>query len=398
MPECVTKGISTNKYVVNLRKALKVALDQDLSQKSQTILTPNDEEMYAILEEMGADAQDGWEDSVRGFFASQVDILSENPQDDDDAASCSDEEEEECQQSAEDECRDICVSQQEYEDKQTNAKEWWSVAEVDLSQAFNSEIGSPRLRKRKKKCEETKMETDIEDLMPPMPKMMFSDAAEQDLLPPEPNALQIVSQLSPNDTLNCWTLPTRPPSRESVLSWISNGRDTSPSKKNHSQISAPTPTQTSPACLHQRGFKLQAASSYNLKVQSSRNLTLLSVELHINTRSDLLPDPLRDRVSALFYSVYGEEGCQKNGESMVANKFCHNGVVISDPTITFDGIPPEEMKITHVKDEVALYQWLIQLVQEYDPDFLVGFEMQKSSFGYLLERATVLKVKIHIPC
>ena len=40
-----------------------------------------------------------------------------------------------------------------------------------------------------------------------------------------------------------------------------------------------------------------------------------------------------------------------------------------------------------VSSEIALFQAIINVVQVTDPDFLVGYEVQKSSWGYLIARA-----------
>ena len=50
------------------------------------------------------------------------------------------------------------------------------------------------------------------------------------------------------------------------------------------------------------------------------------------------------------------------------------------------GLPPDTA-CDLVHTEEALFVRLEQLVREHDPDVLVGFEVQRSSFGYVLDRA-----------
>jgi len=43
-----------------------------------------------------------------------------------------------------------------------------------------------------------------------------------------------------------------------------------------------------------------------------------------------------------------------------------------------------------VTSEIALFETLIALVRSADPDFLVGYEVQQSSWGYLIDRGRYL--------
>ena len=52
-------------------------------------------------------------------------------------------------------------------------------------------------------------------------------------------------------------------------------------------------------------------------------------------------------------------------------------------------IPPAT-KIHMVTSEIALFETLIALVRSADPDFLVGYEVQQSSWGYLIDRGRYL--------
>ena len=49
-----------------------------------------------------------------------------------------------------------------------------------------------------------------------------------------------------------------------------------------------------------------------------------------------------------------------------------------------------QVVVSYADTELDLFVQLVQLVQEVDPDILVGYEIQMSSWGYLNERATNL--------
>lgn len=52
------------------------------------------------------------------------------------------------------------------------------------------------------------------------------------------------------------------------------------------------------------------------------------------------------------------------------------------------------MTVEYVSCERELLHRLVQLVREEDPDFLIGYEVVMSSWGYLVDRAAVLDVNL----
>jgi len=47
--------------------------------------------------------------------------------------------------------------------------------------------------------------------------------------------------------------------------------------------------------------------------------------------------------------------------------------------------------IIEAKDELELFSLFVESVLEIDPDVLIGFELQKNSLGYLIERYRTLR-------
>lgn len=52
------------------------------------------------------------------------------------------------------------------------------------------------------------------------------------------------------------------------------------------------------------------------------------------------------------------------------------------------------LNVTSCTDEQALFTDIVSLLQQYDPDILVGYEIQMLSWGYLLQRAAHLNVNL----
>lgn len=46
-------------------------------------------------------------------------------------------------------------------------------------------------------------------------------------------------------------------------------------------------------------------------------------------------------------------------------------------------------------DEIALFQQFIKAILFYDPDILLGYEIQMASLGLLIERASVNGTTLH---
>ena len=127
------------------------------------------------------------------------------------------------------------------------------------------------------------------------------------------------------------------------------------------------------------------------EVDEYYHLTLFAVEIFVSTRQELLPDPEFDTVTCLVYSV-GHEGPAKN----------YVGLIAIDPTIPEDqqrnflservcNFPGDR---TIVQTENELFVALIDAVREVDPDVLVGYETQRSSWGFLCRRATILNINL----
>ncbi|TMW55834.1 hypothetical protein Poli38472_008482 [Pythium oligandrum] len=131
---------------------------------------------------------------------------------------------------------------------------------------------------------------------------------------------------------------------------------------------------------------------------TSSNLTILSLEIHANSRSNLLPDPHRDRVELIAYAVEAQEG-------PTAEKTKERGIIIVKSTEAqpegYGGMGPmgfcvdnSELCVAIVESEHELLTRLEELVHRWDPDFLVGFEVQKESIGYLVDRSSQLKMNL----
>lgn len=127
----------------------------------------------------------------------------------------------------------------------------------------------------------------------------------------------------------------------------------------------------------------------------------MSLEVHVNTRNDLRPDPRFDSVAAIFYSIYNDVGFLQQDDfgvivvdnpSLKTNSFCGTRASLKNLLSLVPCVKKNE--VFSVKDENELFQQLISIVRKWDPDILVGYEIQMASWGYLIERAGTLNLNL----
>ncbi|XP_031203625.1 DNA polymerase zeta catalytic subunit isoform X2 [Mastomys coucha] len=165
-------------------------------------------------------------------------------------------------------------------------------------------------------------------------------------------------------------------------------------KKETSQIDGPSLNNT-------YGFKVSIQNLQEAKaLHEIQNLTLISVELHARTRRDLEPDPEFDPICALFYCISSDtplpdtEKTELTGVIVIDKDktVTHQGVRCQTPLLIRSGITG--LEVTYAADEKALFQEITNIIKRYDPDILLGYEIQMHSWGYLLQRAAALSVDL----
>ncbi|KAK2856635.1 hypothetical protein Q5P01_005370 [Channa striata] len=166
-------------------------------------------------------------------------------------------------------------------------------------------------------------------------------------------------------------------------------------KKDNSQIEGPS-------IANSYGFKVSMQNLQDAKaLHEVQHLTLMGMELHARTRRDLEADPEFDPICALFYCLSSDapllhvESTQLTG-AIVVDKNHNNcdqaGQRGSAPLLVRSGVTG--LQVAYAADEKMLFQELITIIRRYDPDILVGYEVQMQSWGYLLQRAAALGVDL----
>jgi DNA polymerase zeta len=194
--------------------------------------------------------------------------------------------------------------------------------------------------------------------------------------------------------LRHWEMAKLPPSYKKVQAWIHDEKSGSQQKETNKpeQIPKPSPKQKSPKQLSQiegptqknkHGFKYSQKMKSTSVKHVTQYMSIMSLEVHVNSRGSLVPDPAEDEIQCIFYSVPGEENAVTDRPS--------SGILCLSPE---DGIVERIAKqvsvnVEYEEDELDLINRVVDIVRQFDPDILAGYEVHNASWGYLIERARI---------
>ncbi|GAA5962119.1 hypothetical protein JCM21900_003552 [Sporobolomyces salmonicolor] len=178
-----------------------------------------------------------------------------------------------------------------------------------------------------------------------------------------------------------WEFAARPPTKAGVEEWLARDGSVMDSKRPRfnpikSQIEGPTQKGD--------GFKFTPIAGAPSQ-REKQHMAVLAMELHANTRGNLLPDPQHDAIEAIFYCLQSDnEDLHINGRS----ENTHVGVIIVGDEILKKKLGSTNYLVEVVEDEQQLIDvWIDKVRFEFDPECLAGYEVHHGSWGYLIERA-----------
>lgn len=194
-------------------------------------------------------------------------------------------------------------------------------------------------------------------------------------------------------SLRSWEIADPAPTfREVSEWWTAKQRRGSPSKEEDSQAASqatqkPFLSQIVGATpKNKHGFKYSQKKKTTSVQHEAQYMSTMSLEVHVNTRGKLVPNPEEDEVQCIFWATKSDENFQDGSQS--DNTTLCGIIVVSE-----DGTLAEQMR-RHLKVEVleesteldAMVR-MVEIVRTHDPDVLTGYEVHGSSWGYLIERA-----------
>jgi DNA polymerase zeta len=189
-----------------------------------------------------------------------------------------------------------------------------------------------------------------------------------------------------------WDIADPPPTKAEVAAWVGretrrgvtsddNGQKSKDNPKVLSQIDGPTQK-------NKHGFKYSQKQHSTSVKHETQYMSIMSLEVHVNTRGNLAPNPVEDEIACVFWCVQSDDDeFETNGPQ----EGTHTGILVNDEIgaiangISLDVAVEVEAEIT----ELDVLTRMTDIVRQYDPDILTGYEVHNSSWGYLIERARV---------
>ncbi|GKZ42769.1 DNA polymerase zeta [Aspergillus brasiliensis] len=200
-------------------------------------------------------------------------------------------------------------------------------------------------------------------------------------------------QLRELSTSRLWEFAPVPPSRSEVVEWfeqfqaeeMADAAQPQPRKKVEvrpnvlSQIEGPTQK-------NDYGFKYSQKGKSTSVEHHTQYMSIMSLEVHVNTRGVLSPNPEEDEITCVFWCLQSED------EDLDANGTVpgvHVGVISQAEDDRPDIKASKALRIDweHESSELDLINRVVDIVRWHDPDIITGYEVHNSSWGYLIERA-----------
>ncbi|KAI0805111.1 DNA polymerase family B [Xylaria sp. FL0064] len=193
-------------------------------------------------------------------------------------------------------------------------------------------------------------------------------------------------------SLRSWEIAQPPPSFAEVQIWsqsLANATSHSlepamkvidPELKPYmSQIDGATPR-------NKHGFKYSQKTKSTSVQHEAQYMSTMSLEIHVNTRGKLVPNPEEDEVQAIFW-------CSKSDENFATGDNTSLSIRSGVIALSEDGFLAQRMRrltnteIIEESSELDLMVRMVEIVRTHDPDVLTGYEVHESSWGFLVERA-----------
>ena len=186
--------------------------------------------------------------------------------------------------------------------------------------------------------------------------------------------------------LRTWEFRDTPPSHLDVQQWLDSEAMTNdsqaclldlPVKADVSQIDYSTQK-------NKHGIKYSQAQKSTSVMHETQYMSIMSLEVHVNTQGSFVPNPEQNEVCAIFWCLRGD-----GSKSKVPSDDFHTGIIVlsDDGTLTHQVGQQASVEVEGESSELDLLNHVVDTVRFWDPDILTGYEVHGSSWGYLIERA-----------
>ncbi|RYP82523.1 hypothetical protein DL769_001629 [Monosporascus sp. CRB-8-3] len=146
-----------------------------------------------------------------------------------------------------------------------------------------------------------------------------------------------------------------------------------------SQVDGPTPR-------NKHGFKYSQKRKSTSVQHEAQYMSTMSLEIHVNSRGKLVPDPEEDEVQCIFWCSKSDENFSTGDQ---ASLVVQSGIIVfsEDGSLAQRIQKQTPIEVVEEQSELDLMTRMVEIVRTHDPDILIGYEVHGSSWGYLIERA-----------
>lgn len=200
-------------------------------------------------------------------------------------------------------------------------------------------------------------------------------------------------------TTPLWEYAKPPPQRAQIHQWLKSEQNrhrgaarrlAAKQKKLAGGVSEGQSHYSGPTQGGSFGFKIsqrQLGQNRGIDGREKQHMTIFSMEIHANSRGNLMPDPKVDPVQFIAYSFQHEEESLCDTGSRPGLR---TGLIILDDSpqpIRLDRMALSHLPVVIVSAELDMFNALVDVVRELDPEILIGYEIHNGSWGYVIERA-----------
>ena len=161
---------------------------------------------------------------------------------------------------------------------------------------------------------------------------------------------------------------------------------------------------------------------YEKYYEDSNNMTVLSIEIMADSKSNLAFNYLTDSILCIFFSIYDDNyitnqkiltrnnsqnknsfynfilTCIKDDDKALCKRYNYSHQIlrkeyfINKEKSNQLNEDDNNIEIFYAKDEIELLRKCINIIKQYDPDIICGFEPESLSIGYILKRGEFLGI------
>lgn len=206
--------------------------------------------------------------------------------------------------------------------------------------------------------------------------------------PTSAKQMEVYRQSRKACTLSTWEFVSPPPTRIEVQQWL-DGIETSAglgASKSAQDVVGEISQIDGPSQKNKHGFKYTQKQPTTSVNHMTQYMSLMSLEVHVNTRKNLVPDPEQDEIACIFW-------CLKSDNKEYEGKGPGGGTHVGIIAVSEDGDLAHKIsqytlaEVEEEPTELDLINRMVDIVHSYDPDILTGFEVHGGSWGYVIERA-----------